>query len=617
MLNKTNKRMKKKHLPIIIALIFIFSFFSSQVQTSFGETDVTGLKFPTQNGQWVVADLFKPSTATKKNPAPLVIVIPGFQRSKETLSNISIELSRRGIVVIAIDPYAQGSSSSSMSTRAATKEGYGMFSVVDYVHNTSNLNYIDKSRIGVTGHSAGGLASIRGAQYFGKEAIKTNTLSKIHSVFVSGMIRMGLEPKNIKSIKSNVGLSYALYDEGAWQNELKNGDMSQSPEVLRLINHQLSNEKKQYKSIEIEKFYGNLDHRNLTVVYNEKVLHPLQPYDYLATKNQLDYFLKVFQLKNVISSNNQVWYWKEFFTFLSLILSFLIILPLTHYFLKIPYFNELKHPIPSLIPSPKGVHRTIFWGLFIFSALVACFSFIPMSELSKSLFQDASNRIQTWFFPQRMNNAIMLWAIFNGFIGLMLFFGNYYFFGKSSEVKPHLWGAKISFLELIKTIFLALIIFSSYFLILFVIYYLFHVDYRFIFLGVKTFRPELLFLLPVYMPLFFIFFLSNSLRVNGSFRLEKYTKTQHLLISGFGNIAGLILILLIQYLYFYINGTVFWEAGWLYVNLLFAIVPIMFVLPFFHYGFFQLTGRIYLGPLTMSLIFIMILLSNTVCYIPL
>ena len=103
------------------------------VQSSWGDVNVQTIKFPTQNGQWVVADLYKPFSATSENPAPLIIVIPGFQRSKETLSNLSIELSRRGIVVISIDPYAQGSSSSSTSRRAATKEGYGMFSIVDYV----------------------------------------------------------------------------------------------------------------------------------------------------------------------------------------------------------------------------------------------------------------------------------------------------------------------------------------------------------------------------------------------------------------------------------------------------------------------------------------------------
>mgnify|MGYP005671072039 CR=1 FL=1 len=149
-----------KKFCVCLSVIFFSSFFASLVQSSFGSVNIQTIKIPTQNGQWVVADLYKPSSATKMSPAPAVIIIPGFQRSKETLSNIAIELSRRGIVSISIDPYAQGSSSSSMSTRAATTEGYGMFAMVDFIHNTDILNYIDKKKIGATGHSAGGLAAI-------------------------------------------------------------------------------------------------------------------------------------------------------------------------------------------------------------------------------------------------------------------------------------------------------------------------------------------------------------------------------------------------------------------------------------------------------------------------
>ena len=36
-------------------------------------------------------------------------------------------------------------------------------------------NYIDKSRLGSTGHSMGGNAAIRGANYFGKQAINNNS----------------------------------------------------------------------------------------------------------------------------------------------------------------------------------------------------------------------------------------------------------------------------------------------------------------------------------------------------------------------------------------------------------------------------------------------------------
>ena len=127
-----------------ILIIFLSSFIAYLIQSSWGDVSVYNVTIPTQNGQWVVADLYKPSSATKMSPAPAVIIIPGFQRSKETLSNIAIELSRRGIVSISIDPYAQGLSSSSFSKRAATKEGYGMFALVDYVYDTSILNYIDK-----------------------------------------------------------------------------------------------------------------------------------------------------------------------------------------------------------------------------------------------------------------------------------------------------------------------------------------------------------------------------------------------------------------------------------------------------------------------------------------
>ena len=168
-------------LWVLLVLLVASSLGASLVQTSFGDIEVKSITLPTQNGQWLVGDLFRPRSATADRPAPLVVVVPGFQRSKEALSNVAIELARRGIVAISIDPYAQGGSSASMSRRAATTEGYGMFAVVEYAAGTPNLNYIDRTRIGATGHSAGGNAAIRGANYFGREAQRTGEPSKLHS----------------------------------------------------------------------------------------------------------------------------------------------------------------------------------------------------------------------------------------------------------------------------------------------------------------------------------------------------------------------------------------------------------------------------------------------------
>ena len=49
--------------------------------------------------------------------------------------------------------------------------------------------------------------------------------------------RMGFKDKDLKKIKSNVGVSYALYDEGV-AKEMKNGNLEYAPEILRLINRQ-------------------------------------------------------------------------------------------------------------------------------------------------------------------------------------------------------------------------------------------------------------------------------------------------------------------------------------------------------------------------------------------
>jgi hypothetical protein len=617
-MNQAEYQVKSSKRLLLLSLLVVFfaSLIASMIQTSWGRVHVQDIKIPTHNGQWVVADLYKPRSVTAENPAPLVVVIPGFQRSKEALANVAIELSRRGVVAILIDPYAQGFSSASMSRRAATTEGYGMFAVVDYAAGTPNLNYIDKSRIAATGHSAGGNAAIRGANYFGREAIETGQASKLHSVFVSGYV-LTLRDDVLNDVRSNVGVSYAFYDEGAYRNELKNGDMRTAPEALRAVNSGLADADDQINEVELGRYYGSKDDRTLRVVHNERILHPFQPYIIEATANQIEFFEEVFDLETDITSDDQVWYWKELLGLISLIAALVAVIPMGRLLLEIPYFKPLVHSLPPALSKPKGKGKLLFWGMFVVGALIACFTYIPMAELSQKLFVAASTRQQTWFFPQRMNNAVMLWAVLNGSVGYLMFWLSYRFFGKKNGVTPAMWGTATSRIELWRTFLLSLALFVFYFLVLFVVYYFLHVDYRFLFMGVRTFQPPLLILLAMYVPFFFIFLLSNSLRINAAMRFEGEPEWKSMLVGGFANSLGLMLIVFVQYLTFAVTGMVYWTDGWLYVNLLFAVVPMMFVLPYFNRYFFRMTGRIYLGPMTTGLIFIMILISNTVIYIPL
>ena len=320
-----------KNLLICLSIIILTSLAASNVQSNFGKIDVTTMTLPTQDGQHLVYDWYKPKTVSKENKAPFIAIIPGFQRSKEALSNFAIELARRDIVVALIDPYAQGLSSSSKQNRSATKEGYGMFALVNHVHANESFNYIDKARIGTTGHSMGGNAAIRGADLFGREAKLLNQDSKLHSIYISGFV-LTLRDNILKNIHSNAGVSYALYDEGGFRNELSGWDstnMKIAPESIRFINWGIHGSSEGETEVEIGKFYGSLDDRSLRIVHNEPLLHPFQPYNFEAMQNQLEFFEKSFQLNPKISSSNQIWHWKELMTLISMIAS-LVTVSYTH-----------------------------------------------------------------------------------------------------------------------------------------------------------------------------------------------------------------------------------------------------------------------------------------------
>lgn len=600
-------------LAACLAVIVGCAFAASRLQRAGGDVQLVGLKIPAHNGQWIAADLYRPRSATAEKPAPLVIVVPGFQRSKEALSNIAIELARRGIVALSIDPYAQGNSSSSLSPRSATTEGYGLFAVIDFAANTELLNYVDRTRIGATGHSAGGNAVILAARRYGREADRTGKPSKLHSAFVSGYV-LSFTEENLKPVRSNVGSSYAFHDEGAYRNELKNADMRRAPEALRLINTASGAGFAPATEVENGRYYGDAAVRGLRVMHNDEGIHPLQPYTTEDVAHQLRYFAHVFNWPETLPPTDQTWPWKELCTALCLIAAFVALVPLARILLEgVAWFRPLVRPVPP--PASPASRGAVFWVLLLTGAAIACVTYIPMTELSQQLFDEASNREQTWFFPQRMNNAVMLWALLNGAVGFAL-----YAIGRGLARRaghaPSAVTLRVGAGELGRTFVLALVLAASFFGLLFTTYYFFHVDFRLLFFGARAFEPATLGLLAMYAPAFLPFFLQNSLRVNSGLRWEGVPEWKSLTLAALANSGGLLLILIVQYTWFWRTGTVFWTDGWLYINLLFAVVPMMAVLPIFNRAFFRLTGHIYLGPLTTCAIFILMLVANTVCYVP-
>ena len=300
--------------------------------------------------------------------------------------------------------------------------------------------------------------------------------------------------------------------------------------------------------VTLGQFYGDEAKRTLRVVYNEQILHPFQPYLIEATANQIEFFERVFHLDSGLPSRDQVWYWKELLGLIALSAALAGLVPLAQLLLRASGLpGRWCTLFPQPLPAPRGRGRLLFWGVFALGAAIACVTYIPLSELSQRLFVAASNREPTWFFPQRMNNAVMLWAFLNGLVGFLLFFGGYRLHGRQHGVRSEMWGARVGAAELARTCALAAVLFLAFYGLLFSIYAVLHVDYRFLFMGVRVFQPEMLLLLGMYVPFFLPFFLSNSFRVNGAMRFEGEAEWKSLLLAGVANSAGLLLIVIVQY----------------------------------------------------------------------
>ena len=113
--NKTNKFIVLGTL----ALVFIFMLIASSFNSNTGKTRITDIYYPDANGNILHAQLLIPKGVSAVNPAPAIVNVHGGSDYLLNVGNFTLELSRRGYVVIAVDSYRSGWSHYAMGRPAA------------------------------------------------------------------------------------------------------------------------------------------------------------------------------------------------------------------------------------------------------------------------------------------------------------------------------------------------------------------------------------------------------------------------------------------------------------------------------------------------------------------
>ena len=641
---------------IALVLVFLFSFGAHCIETSgfkvtvndftltkamteqYNGGEINGKTFVMPNDTTYAVTMYVPATATEQQPAPVVFVLPGFTRTKATMSQYCIELSRRGFVVFCSDPGGQGS-----TTETSTTGANGVEYLVQYVYNnTDDFKFCDKTRFGAVGHSAGGgnvctLAADMAGKSFEESVIK--------AVYISGYIKVSSANK-YANLRCNAALSYAYYDEGSFRYQT---DTSSFEVISRRFINEVNGKNNGYDAVAIDYGYGDMSNGTYRIVHREDINHCFEMYDPVSIANTVEFFGETLGAETSLSPRQQVWFGKELLNGLSLAAAFTFILSLCAVLMKLPFFARMKESqkavteVPVLQEHQTISHKVIFWFCMILTAVIACLDYIPLAHLSIQIFPTGNSAsVFTYVFPARMINAILLWAAINGAIGLIIFFGTTlleYVYEKAAakahgqEMEPFDWG-KFKAIRICqgkgsgvlantgKALLLSVIMFAAFYLLVHACYRLFHQDFRFMLVSAAPINARMFVTAWEYIPIIFIFYISNSIRVNCSIGREGWSEWKTLLVGALANSIGLMFILLINYVCYFSKGVPFygyWGSGtevWLYINMVFALVVMMFLLPIFNRIFYKLTGNVWTGALACCMIFIMMTISASVSYIP-
>ena len=649
-------------LIVCILVIFLSSFIASAIQSNGWSIEVTDLRDAENegtaisltgeeteiNGKVVSGILFKPKDATADNPLPAVVLTHGYLNNREMQLQNAIELARRGFVVLTVDREGHGNYENSGETSAVMATS-GLYDSVKYLYN---MDYVDKDKIGISGHSMGGMTTALTLSQDRQLGLVSAGLIQAWSTFMGA------------GADVDVGMLKAQDDEFFFTtNEGEDGTISREYLSTRAAKTFIGNTELEGDVVSgaiyvngqaVETTGGQETEGAFRVVYEISGVHPQNHCSVEGANAVVNFFYNAFGTPNgyeYISEGNQVWWVKEAFSLIGMIGFFALIFPLVSLLLTTPVFRSLRVAKQQVVeetvvvtdetgaeqtmvcqklvwdganiplqPKPlKGVQKNIsYWLAAIGIMLFSGFSIHSIcTEYGSKWFPN------TQLYPQDTTNWVAMWAVCSALFSLavILFFWlantvvNKIRYGDNYleyQENPFAAGKIATGLGgLLKTFVLALLVLGILMAVLYTNWAIWTVDFRIWTLAVKVFDMGVLLPTIVRYGVFFgIFFIVSAL-FNETYRASNIPEWASTLINVFFNFFGVLLVIAIQYGEFTSTG-VMWQPD---MNLgyivLFPMVPILAIATVISRRMTAKTGNMWLGAFINTLLFTLITCSNT------
>ncbi len=513
-------------------LILAGSLLAHQIQTA-GNIEIKDVRFTGANGNTLSALLYIPDSATADTPAPGILAVHGYINSREVQSGFAIEFARRGYVVLALDQAGHG-----YSDAPAFANGFGGPAALSYLRS---LDIVDTNNIGLEGHSMGGW-TVLAAAAAAPDAYRSMVLQG--SSTGSGMALPGTPdwPRNVSVV-------FAQYDEFAplmW--EVAEGrNAADSTKLQALFGTSAP--------IVEGQVYGNIADGNARVWQSPPVTHPGNHLSHASIGHAIDWFAQTLEGGNPDAVNDQIWFFKEIGTLIALIGFVMLMLGSFNVLLLTPYFSRL---ISANSPSAYVRRTGKWWVAAIISAIIPVATFYPAMGWGAALLPASA------WFPQAITSQIAVWAVVNGLIFTALGF----IIRTGKLTYSH---------QLLPSISIALLTVGIAYVSVLAADFLFKVDFRFWFVGVKAMSLDQLQIMLVYLIPFTVFFvlalraLHSGLSVASDRPLLQYCSNSLALMGGF------LLFLIAQYSSLFTRGVLITPGEPLNTIVMIQFVPMLLI----------------------------------------
>ncbi len=529
--------MKKAKLVLAFALVItlVGAFIASGVQTVGGTVTVSNITLAAEDGRSISAMLFVPDSATDSNPAPAVLLNHGYLNTKEHMTDIALELARRGYVVLSPDMSGHGYS------QQLTKEGqfFGLESsagVDAALLSLYGMSIVNNTNISVVGHSLGG---------------HNSAITELKSPDkIKALVLLGYSPFFEYSSSCNTAVVISEYDEfpGFWFGTTKITDGGDSANLKMLFNTD--------ETVVAGQLYGSFADGTAREWFMPANTHPADLYRTQPIADTISFIQSSSPAPNPIDPNSQIWQWHQLGTLIALLGFAFSIFASASLLLKTKCFGKLVQASQN----SSGLKGIRWW---IMSAVVTTIPALTLFTLGNL----GAKIPLTTILPVKYSNITFTWAVGNGIIFLAMFLvwhfvsakmakgRNAISYGLSTNAElPSFKWASVG-----KSLLLAICTLGIPYILLCLVFSILKVDYRFIVvmfhpMDFVHFKVFLVYLIPS-----ILFFFASSLISYSWFRTKEYMGFKSI-ISYLANalivVLGLVVLNLMQYVTLFATGSV-------------------------------------------------------------